>query len=442
MSEQSVHEHERFAFLDEQAHDRVAKYLADHGTDLGQDNKTSHFFVLPESNLSVASTDARSVIKFKAGQIGRGIGFEELPEIELADQEQANNAVRLLQALTGHEPQVSEQFRRNYELDDIELALKYTETWGFHLELERLYSANTPDELEKAKHEADERIKRVAGSLGITLATDQELVDFNTHFKKTGEGRGEYKADEIRAMYASLYKLAATGRLPGQQRMDALTLDWIQGNKPESLNGSEALQLSGKERELLEELAMPENWFPAEGRRESLHGQLHLGRVGAYASHLARKLGRTDAEARSLFVTGLIHDISRTHDQGDPQHAQESADWFKQHADEVISHLGPVAQDIDTQLVFDAIRGHDGAFDKNSPYAWAVECIRTADALDRYRLPKKKWWINDELVTIKPSDALKARAFSTVVETEETLLQTGDVTAATARIINPGQNLK
>jgi hypothetical protein len=49
--------------------------------------------------------------------------------------------------------------------------------------------------------------------------------------------------------------------------------------------------------------------------------------------------------------------------------------------------------------------------------------LRTADALDRYRLPKVKWWIDDAYLNKKPSDALKAFAFDLVVRSETDRLQ-------------------
>ncbi len=430
-----MHEHERFAFLDEETHDRISAQLMTEAEDLGQDDKTSYFFVLPDKNLSVASKTDQTVIKLKDGQIGKGIGHEELPEVQLASPAETQNAVRILGALTGVDPQVSYQFRHNYRLDEVELAVKYTQTWGFHVELECTYEGGTTEVLSDAARIADEKIQKVAGFLGITLASDEELVAFNDEFSRNGIPRGEYSAEEIGTLYGSLFKLAAVKRLPEQQFLDTPTLNWIIANKPEELPQPSEMILGDEEKNLLRTLSLPEHWFSDPNRSRSLHGQLHLARVASLAAHIASTNNKPSQHVQEIFVAGLFHDIARTHDKGDPEHAAASADWFSEHSSEVGEFLGEYMEGLSVSRIANVIRSHDGESENNDEQStWLANCLRTADALDRYRLPKKSWWIDDKYLEIKTDDQLKALAFQNVAATEKRLLGSDDLTMATAEL--------
>ena len=58
--------------------------------------------------------------------------------------------------------------------------------------------------------------------------------------------------------------------------------------------------------------------------------------------------------------------------------------------------------------------------DRNDDF---VNLLKAADALDRYRLPKMSWWINDKFLTIKPKPEEKNFAFNMVTFTEKELLE-------------------
>jgi hypothetical protein len=67
------------------------------------------------------------------------------------------------------------------------------------------------------------------------------------------------------------------------------------------------------------------------------------------------------------------------------------------------------------------------------PKGWAsraVDIVKTADALDRYRLPKLKWWINDSYLRCLPPDWIKRTAYDLVVASEYLCLETGKVDCA------------
>jgi adenylate cyclase class IV len=64
------------------------------------------------------------------------------------------------------------QSRHNFEYKGVEIALKFSQMWGYHAELEIVID----DESKKA--EADEEIMAVARELGIVLMTQEELKSF------------------------------------------------------------------------------------------------------------------------------------------------------------------------------------------------------------------------------------------------------------------------
>lgn len=424
-------EHERFAFLEEESYDRVSAYLNEHAEDLGPDNKTSYFFVLPDINISVAVTEQKAVLKYKGGQIGKGIGFEEL-EIGLASREEAEKTVRLLQVLTQLDPQVSRQIRHNYQLDEIELALKYTETWGFHLELEKIYEA-TDEELKAAATEADSQIVSVAGRLGIQLATNADLLEFTQAWERNKQPRGTYTAEEVFKLYGTLHKQAAVKRLSETQVLDEATIEWLKSQRDPELSVPHGpLLLSDLEKQTLATLDLPTNWFASEERRETIHGQLHLARVAAFAAHLAREQGKDELTAQTVFVAGLFHDIARTSDKTDRGHGARSAEWLKANSAsaEVHQTLGEVVEGVDFNRVASIVAAHD----EEGLESDDIAIIKAADALDRYRLPKTKWWLNDEYLTLVPSSETKSLAFDTIVATEEAWLQNRDIVAATRNI--------
>jgi len=64
------------------------------------------------------------------------------------------------------------QKRHNYLYKEIEFTLKYSDTWGHHLELEKMVYDKKDIFL------ARKRIKEIALELGIHLMTDRELMEF------------------------------------------------------------------------------------------------------------------------------------------------------------------------------------------------------------------------------------------------------------------------
>ena len=117
---------------------------------------------------NVSKRNAKVVLKLN--KIGRGSDFEEI-EI-LIDQNDVEKSVNLFTLLGLNEMQHSFQKRHNYFYKGIEFALKYSNTWGYHLELEKMVHNRKDVSLAK------KQIQKVAIELGIHLMTDKELLNF------------------------------------------------------------------------------------------------------------------------------------------------------------------------------------------------------------------------------------------------------------------------
>lgn len=158
--------------FDEAKHKDLSTFLQEKATDLGADDKRVWFFVMPDRLLKVTHNTSKQTAKvtLKLTKIGHGSSFEEI-EYSIPEND-AEKAVHLFKSL-GHdyllEPTI---LRHNYEYKGVEIAVKYSKSWGYHAELEILV-----DDLEK-KDQAERTILEVAKELGLKLMSDEELGAF------------------------------------------------------------------------------------------------------------------------------------------------------------------------------------------------------------------------------------------------------------------------
>lgn len=169
------------ARFDKDTHDQLVNRLQQDGKDLGQDDKHIYFYVLPDQLLKVTDNTAVGTAKItlKGSKIGQGAAFEET-EFPIA-REDVPAAVKVFNAL-GFQDAMHDafNFRRNFQFRDVEIAVKWSEAWGYHAEFEVLLR----DGAEPAEREgACARIAEIAADLGVTLMTEQELADFTTAFE-------------------------------------------------------------------------------------------------------------------------------------------------------------------------------------------------------------------------------------------------------------------
>ncbi len=159
------------ALVNEAEYHKLIAFLDGNATDLGEDDKNVFFFILPGKLLKVVDNQSTNSAKIvlKLNRIGQGSDFEEI-EIPI-DPDQVEKSVHMFKSLGFTEVQQSFQKRHNYKFKGVELAVKYSENWQYHVELEILLS----DREQQA--EAEKRIHAVAAELGLKIMTDDELKE-------------------------------------------------------------------------------------------------------------------------------------------------------------------------------------------------------------------------------------------------------------------------
>ncbi|MGX1755832.1 hypothetical protein ACWIG5_02760 [Streptomyces lydicus] len=177
------------ARFDKETRDQLVDRLERDGEDLGPDDKHIYFYVLPDQLLKVTDNTAAGTAKItlKGSKIGQGAAFAET-EFAIAPAD-VGAAVKLFNAL-GFEGAMHEasNLRHNFRFDGVEIAVKWSEAWGYHAEFEVLLDDDAPD---AARAEAAAKITDVANELGVTLMTEQELAEFTAAFEAAEKERKE-----------------------------------------------------------------------------------------------------------------------------------------------------------------------------------------------------------------------------------------------------------
>jgi hypothetical protein len=224
---------------------------------------------------------------------------------------------------------------------------------------------------------------------------------------------------------ASLVKLAAQGQLPYHQYMDESTVEWIKANQPAFAPAwPPPLRLASKN--LLSQSALPLSWLAEPKIYGSIHGVRHSMRTAALAALIAETHGLDEADTATVIVAAAVHDCQRLHDKDDQGHGARAAIWLAANADTVWDHFGLTATPRRIIHAATAIRLHDLPYvafsaDDQADYGRAkriCDLVKAADALDRYRLPKLRWWPNARHVREPAFDQLRAVAFDLVLISE------------------------
>jgi len=158
--------------FDSKKHEELKNLLNKKAEDLGEDDKDVYFFLFPDKLLKVVNNISKKNAKIvlKLNKIGKGTNFEEI-EVPIG-QEYFEKAVKFFIALKTGDYMHSFQKRHNYLYKDVELALKWSEIWGYHLELEVVVNDISQ------RVEADKKIFAIAEELGVKIMADEELQEF------------------------------------------------------------------------------------------------------------------------------------------------------------------------------------------------------------------------------------------------------------------------
>lgn len=164
-------------------HDYLISHLTAHGENLGTNNKHIYFYLLPNQLLKVVNnlSTASAKISLKENRIGQTSVF---PETEMQiPQNEVPTAVAIFNQL-GYADTMHEAYnqRHDFRFRGVEIAIKHSQAWGYHAEFELLLENNSD---QTAIDQAVERIHNVAAELGVTLMTDDELVEFTAQFEQS-----------------------------------------------------------------------------------------------------------------------------------------------------------------------------------------------------------------------------------------------------------------
>ena len=170
---------EKRGFLTEEKYNELLNFLEKKGTSLGMDDKEVVYYIYPDKLLKVVNNISKqnSKVSLKTSKVGEGSAF---PENEVFfDQKDFEKMKYIFDTIAKPEKIMDGiQKRRNFEYNGCELAIKWSETWGFHFEIEKMVSNH--GEVEKAEKE----LHNVADELGIKILTDKELKDFTQKAEK------------------------------------------------------------------------------------------------------------------------------------------------------------------------------------------------------------------------------------------------------------------
>jgi adenylate cyclase class IV len=170
-----MYEIEHRALLTEENYKALAERLAREAKLLGADDKEVSYYIFPDKLLKVVRNISKSTgkISLKLNALGTGSSFKEF---EVPFPEESFETMKSICDNISTPDQVisGTQKRTNYEYLGVEIALKWSEDWGYHAEFEIMIS--DPSE----KEAADVRIREAAESLSVPLMTDDEVAAFIT----------------------------------------------------------------------------------------------------------------------------------------------------------------------------------------------------------------------------------------------------------------------
>jgi len=163
------------ALLTKKEYKRLKYFLNANAKDLGKDNKDVYFFILPNKLLKVVYNISKETgeIVMKLNKIGKGADFEEI-EIPISPK-YIKETVKVFSLLNITDNIMhSYQKRHNYLFKNVEIGLKYSDIWKYHIELEIIINKKDKKKIIEAKN----KIKNIANELNIKLMTDKELAEF------------------------------------------------------------------------------------------------------------------------------------------------------------------------------------------------------------------------------------------------------------------------
>lgn len=173
-----MYEIEHRALLTEESYKELAEKLARNATLLGTDDKEVSYYIFPDKLLKVMRNISKGTgkLSLKLNVLGAGSSFQEFevpfPEDSFETMKNICDSISTPdQVISGT------QQRTNYKYQGVEIALKWSEDWGYHVEFEIMIS-----DLGE-KETADAHIREVAKTLSVSLMTEEEVAAFSAEVR-------------------------------------------------------------------------------------------------------------------------------------------------------------------------------------------------------------------------------------------------------------------
>lgn len=231
----------------------------------------------------------------------------------------------------------------------------------------------------------------------------------------------------------SLISLAEQDNLPDFQFLDEDTLCWIIANRPKFVVSKYDQDFVKFSINKVQKFLPLQEWFLENKGIDSIHGMRHILRVVANTAYLVREKNIIDERVIiAVFIAASLHDLRRKNDRGDEGHANRAVKWFLLNKNSILNHYQIDITNVNIDAISAAISFHEQKYEQiidNPDYKKnkiVVDLLKSGDALDRYRLPKLKWWINDAYLSMVPSEEVKLFAYTLVLESERIFLGEGN----------------
>lgn len=155
--------------LTELDYNNLINFLDINGSNKSVDNRKTVFFILEGKTLKVSNqiSKGKAKIALKVGDIVKDTSQKEF-ELNI-QPEQYELAIDLLKNLGFNKLQYTEQKRINYNFKDVEIAVKWSEDWGFHFEIDKVISENENDA------ETKTYLESISTELGLNLMSEEEF---------------------------------------------------------------------------------------------------------------------------------------------------------------------------------------------------------------------------------------------------------------------------
>ncbi len=159
--------------ISEEKYKSTIDFLNINGKNLGEDDKEVYYYIFKDKLLKLVNNISKgnAKVSLKLNRIGDGAVFEEMEFF--FDQNDFEKAASLFNKLDlNAKVMTGPQKRVNYEYKGCEIAMKFSDVWEYHFEIEKV--VDSTENQEKVESE----IRSVAQELGLEIMSEEDLKNF------------------------------------------------------------------------------------------------------------------------------------------------------------------------------------------------------------------------------------------------------------------------